>query len=153
MNFTPVGGSGTHEGFCLIKSAEKKLTAKGVPYLDLILADSSGEISAKLWDYKESPDNHYDNFDFVKVRGTYVPFNDTMQFRVERIRPVLPEDNVAIEDFVPSACLTGEIMLAEVEKSLIHSMMMNSRNSFLQLLKKTEKRFFIGPPQRIFIMR
>lgn len=116
MNFTPVGGSGTHEGFCLIKSAEKKLTAKGVPYLDLILADSSGEISAKLWDYKESPDNHYDNFDFVKVRGTYVPFNDTMQFRVERIRPVLPEDNVAIEDFVPSACLTGEIMLAEVEK-------------------------------------
>lgn len=116
MNFTPVGGSGAHEGFCLIKSAEKKLTAKGVPYLDLILADSSGEISAKLWDYKESPDNHYDNFDFVKVRGTYVPFNDTMQFRVERIRPVLPEDNVAIEDFVPSACLTGEIMLAEVEK-------------------------------------
>lgn len=116
MNFTPVGGSGTHEGFCLIKSAEKKLTAKGVPYLDLVLADNSGEISAKLWDYKESPDNRYDNFDFVKVRGTYVPFNDTMQFRVERIRLVLPEDNVAIEDFVPSACLTGEIMLAEVEK-------------------------------------
>ena len=116
MNFTPVGGAGTHEGFCLIKSAEKKLTAKGVPYLDLVLADNSGEISAKLWDYKETPDNSYKNFDFVKVRGTYVPFNDTMQFRVERIRTVLPEDNVVIEDYVPSACLTGEIMLAEVEK-------------------------------------
>ena len=33
MNFTPVGGAGTHEGFCLIKTVEKKLTAKGVPYL------------------------------------------------------------------------------------------------------------------------
>lgn len=116
MNFTPLGTSGAHEGYCLIKSVEKKLTAKGVPYLDLILADNGGEISAKLWDYKETPSNQFKKFDFVKVRGTYVPFNDTMQFRVERIRPVLPEDNVMIEDYVPSACLTGEIMLAEVEK-------------------------------------
>ncbi|MBQ8015372.1 MAG: HD domain-containing protein [Clostridia bacterium] len=116
MNFTPLGGAGTHEGFCLIKSVEKKLTAKGIPYLDLILADNSGEISAKLWDYKENPSNQFKKFDFVKVRGTYVPFNDTLQFRVERIRPVLPEDNVMIEDYVPSACLTGETMLAEVEK-------------------------------------
>lgn len=116
MNFTPIGGSGAHEGFCLIKSVEKKLTAKGVPYLDLVLADNGGEISAKLWDYKETPSNQFKKFDFVKVRGTYVPFNDTMQFRVERIRPVLPEDNVMIEDYVPSACLTGETMLAEVEK-------------------------------------
>lgn len=116
MNFTPLGGSGTHEGFCLIKSVEKKLTAKGVPYLDLILADNDGEIVAKLWDYKESPSNRFEKMDFVKVRGTYVPFNDTVQFRVERIRAVLPEDNVMVEDYVPSACLTGDVMLAEVEK-------------------------------------
>ncbi len=116
MNFTPLGTSGAHEGYCLIKSVEKKLTAKGVPYLDLTLADNGGEINAKLWDYKESPSNQFNKFDFVKVRGTYVPFNDTMQFRVERIRAVLPEDNVMIEDYVPSACLTGDVMLAEIEK-------------------------------------
>ena len=112
MNFTPVGGAGAHEGYCLIKSVDKKQTAKGVPYLDLILADNSGEISAKLWDYKETPSNKFKAFDFVKARGSYVPFNDTIQFRVERIRHVLPEDEVAIEDYVPSACLTGEVMLA-----------------------------------------
>ncbi len=116
MNFTPLGGTNSHEGFCLIKSVEKKMTAKGVPYLDLILADNGGEISAKLWDYKETPSNQFKVYDFVKVRGTYVPFNDTIQFRVERIRAVLPEDSVAIEDYVPSACLTGEVMLAEIEK-------------------------------------
>lgn len=116
MNFTPLGGSGTHEGFCLIKSVEKKLTAKGVPYLDLVIADNDGEIGAKLWDYRETPSNQFKKFDFVKVRGTFVPFNDTTQFRVERIRAVLPEDNVAIEDYVPSACLTGDVMLAEIEK-------------------------------------
>lgn len=116
MNFTPLAGSNAHEGFCLIKSVDKKLTAKGVPYLDLILADNSGEISAKLWDYKETPSNQFKALDFVKVRGTYVPFNDVIQFRVERIRAVNSEDDVAIEDYVPSACLTGEVMLAEVEK-------------------------------------
>lgn len=116
MNFTPLGGTNSNEGFCLIKSVEKKQTAKGIPYLDLVLADNSGEISAKLWDYKETPSNQFKVFDFVKVRGTYVPFNDTIQFRVERIRPVMSEDNVAIEDYVPSACLTGDIMLAEIEK-------------------------------------
>ena len=116
MNFTPLGGTNSHEGFCLIKSVEKKLTAKGVPYLDLVLADNSGEISAKLWDYKETPSNQFNAFDFVKVRGSYVPFNDTVQFRVERIRLVMAEDNVAIEDYVPSACLSGDVMLAEIEK-------------------------------------
>lgn len=116
MNFTPLGGTNSHEGFCLIKSVEKKLTAKGVPYLDLVLADNSGEISAKLWDYKETPSNQFNAFDFVKVRGSYVPFNDTVQFRVERIRPVMAEDNVAIEDYVPSACLSGDVMLTEIEK-------------------------------------
>lgn len=116
MNFTPIGSGQSHEGFCLVKSVEKKLTAKGVPYLDLILADNDGEISAKLWDYKESPNNTFNKFDFVKVRGSFVPFNDTLQFRVERIRHVLPEDGAAIEDYVPSACLSGEVMLAEIEK-------------------------------------
>ena len=118
MNFTPLAGSGAHEGFCLIKSVEKKQTAKGVPYLDMTLADNSGEINAKLWDYKESPSNVFNNYDFVKVRGTFVPFNDTVQFRVERIRKVLPEDNVSIEDYVPSACLDGGVMLAEIEKTV-----------------------------------
>jgi len=118
MNFTPLGGTNSHEGFCLIKTVEKKQTAKGVPYLDLILTDNSGEISAKLWDYKETPSNQFAKSDFVKVRGSYVPFNDTIQFRVERIRKVMPEDEVSIEDYVPSACLTGEVMLAEVEKTV-----------------------------------
>lgn len=118
MNFTPVGNGQSHEGYCLIKSVEKKLTAKGVPYLDLVLADNEGEISAKLWDYKETPGNSYVKFDFVKVRGSYVPFNDTMQFRVERIRHVLPEDGAVIEDYVPSACLPGKVMLEEIEKTV-----------------------------------
>ncbi len=116
MNFVQIGTGAAYEGFCLIKSVDKKLTAKGIPYLDLVLADNGGEIGAKLWDYKETPSTAFAKFDFVKVRGSYVPFNDTTQFRVERIRKVLPQDNARIEDYVPSACFSGEDMLAEIER-------------------------------------
>jgi len=52
MNLTPFNKNGGVEGFCLIKALEKRINIKGVPYLDMVLADKSGEITAKLWDYK-----------------------------------------------------------------------------------------------------
>ncbi len=116
MNFTQCSNTGAVEGFCLIKTVEKKMTAKGVPYLDLILADSSGEIGAKLWDYKESPQTAFNVYDLVKVRGTVSSFNDAMQLRVERIRLATDEDDVRAEDFVPSAQLDGKLMLSEIER-------------------------------------
>ncbi len=47
MNFTQFNKNGGVEGFCLIKTVDRKMTAKGVPYLDLTLADPDGEINAK----------------------------------------------------------------------------------------------------------
>ena len=114
MTFRLIPGSQTVEGFCLIRSVEKKITAKGSAYLDMVISDNSGEMVAKLWDYKESPAMVFNKFDFVKVRGQIVPFNDTHQFRIDRIRKVKPEDNVRIDDYVPSACLPGDQMLDEI---------------------------------------
>ena len=116
MNFYPVSGTELFEGFCIVKSAEKRTTARGTQYLDLILSDNGGEINAKLWDYRETPATVFAKFDFVKVRGTYVEFNETKQFRIDRIRKVTEADGVNIADYVPSAALPGEEMLAEVEK-------------------------------------
>ena len=86
MNFVKINDSNVFEGYSVIKKIDKKLTSKGSYFLDLTLADKSGEINAKLWDYKETPQNVFNIHDLVKVRGTYVPFNDQMQFRIDRIR-------------------------------------------------------------------
>lgn len=118
MNFTQCSNTGAVEGFCLIKSCEKKITAKGVPYLDLVLADSSGEIGAKLWDYKETPQTDFKVYDLVKVRGSISTFNDALQLRVERIRFAAEADNVRVEDYVPSTDFDGGVMLAEIEKTV-----------------------------------
>ena len=108
MNFKSVNNSGTVEGFCLVKSAEVKKTAKGLAYLDMTLTDSSGEINAKLWDYKEDVHGSIKVNSIVKVRGSESVFNDMPQLRVDRIRPALESDNVRVEDFVPSSEYSGE---------------------------------------------
>ena len=114
MNFVNTPTPDIVEGFCLIKSLEKKTTAKGLTYLDMILSDSSGEIVAKFWDYKENMHSHFQANMLVKVRGRMNEYNGDVQFRVERIRECTDADGVRIEDFVPSANYTGDEMLREI---------------------------------------
>ena len=114
MNFTPIDNNSLVEGFCIIKSIDKKTSSKGDIYLDITLGDSDGEINAKLWRY--SPDIHgeYDANQIVKIRGTISQYNGADQLRVERIRPTTPEDNIKAEDFVKSADFSGEEMFDEL---------------------------------------
>lgn len=118
MNFKTVSASGTLEGYCIVKSVEKRITSKGSRFLDMKLADNSGEIDAKLWNYDEAVQGTFKPYDFIKIRGALTPFNDSTQLRIERIRHVTEEDNVNIDDFVPSAVLSGKEMLEEIEKTV-----------------------------------
>lgn len=114
MNFQDIK-NGAVEGFCLIKTCEKKMTQRGVPFLDLTLADKSGEIDAKLWDYKEGVMPEFEPNMLVKVRGTISVYNGNDQMRVERMRKAVPGDNVDVTDYVPSAGYNGEWMLEQIE--------------------------------------
>ncbi len=118
MNFTQ-NPKGKYDGYCIIKSLEKKITSKGSPYLALRLSDSDGDIDAKWWDYHEEPGEEFNLFDFVKVRGDYVIFSNEKQFRIDMMRAVRLDDGVKIEDYVPSAVLPGEMMYDEIEKVVI----------------------------------
>lgn len=117
MNFTQYNPNGNLEGFCVIKSVEKRISQKGSYFLDMVLCDASGEIAAKLWDYKETMPK-FSAYDFVKVRGSINRFNDQDQFRIDRIRHVLPEDGVSLDDYVANAGVAGEVMLRSVEKTV-----------------------------------
>ncbi len=132
MNFTTINTNGTSEGFCLIKTLELKKTAKGLNYLDMTLADSTGEINAKFWDYKEELHSDIKANMLVKVRGTESVYNDAPQFRVERIRKVLESDNVNIDDYVPTTEYSGEILFNE-----IYSIAQNFENQQLKILVMT----------------
>ena len=102
------------EGFCLIKTLDKKTTAKGLTYLDMLLTDRTGEIVAKFWDYKEELHSIYHANMLIKVRGKMLEYNGEPQLRVERIRPVTEQDGVRIEDFVPSSVYSGNDMMSKI---------------------------------------
>lgn len=114
MNFTEINSNGTVEGFCLVKNLEVKKTAKGIPYLDLILTDNSGEIGAKLWDYKEEIFGFIKQNSLLKVRGSISIFNEAPQMRLDRVRLANESDGVRIEDYVPSAEYNGESMYSAI---------------------------------------
>ncbi|HJA68915.1 MAG TPA: HD domain-containing protein [Firmicutes bacterium] len=104
----------TFEGFVIIKSAMVKTGQTGKNYMDLTISDSESSINAKIWDYDEERFSQYRANSFVKVRGTVTSWQGTLQLRIERIRLAQESDPVKIEDFVPSAPLPGEIMLAQI---------------------------------------
>ena len=114
MNFTPIDNKGLVEGFCIIKSIDRKTSSKGDGYLDITLGDNSGEINAKLWRYVPEIHGEYAANEIVKVRGLISEYNGSDQLRIERIRHTEQSDNVKPEEFVKSADYSGEEMFKEI---------------------------------------
>ena len=145
MNFTELNSSGSVEGFCLVKSVEVKKTAKGVPFLDLILTDSTGEIVAKLWDYREDTHACVKLNSLIKIRGTISMFNDAPQLRVDRVRPAIEADGVRVEDFVPSADYSGEAMFSYLIETVNRFENEQLRKLTLTVLERNREKLLYWP--------
>ena len=114
MNFEVSPNGNFSEGFCVVKTVDKKVTAKGLTYLDLMLSDSDGEINGKIWDYNEAAFGTYEVGDLVKVRGVISQYQNKDQLKIDRIRKATAEDNVNPADFVKSSEFSSEDMYNEI---------------------------------------
>ena len=76
--------------YFIIKTAVKKVSAKGDSYLDMVFMNAEGEIPDKLWDYKPEAHDWVAGGMIVKVRGNEELWNDKKQFRIQRIRRFAP---------------------------------------------------------------
>ncbi len=110
MNFIPAGANGLVDCFLIVKASNKKTSSKGDDYLDMSLADKSGEINAKIWSYSPAIHGEYQPGDIVKVRGTVSLYNGAEQLRVDKIRHAIPSDQVDTSQLVQSAGYSGEDM-------------------------------------------
>ncbi len=110
----------TVQGFYLLKTAVLKTSNANNRYMDLTISDRTGDVNGKIWD----PDNMLRNLQLtdgmlVKLRGLVNEWQGQLQVKVERIRSVKPEDNVRVEDFVPSAPYPSDEMFGEILKYVI----------------------------------
>ena len=106
-----------YEGFLLIRSAEKRKDSKGSDYVDMNLADRTGEINCKIWNWDpaaEAPEPGQP----VKVRGTVQEYNGRLQLRVERWRLCTESDPVDMNALVPCAPRKPEDMLREINETV-----------------------------------
>ncbi|KYH28416.1 MULTISPECIES: 3'-5' exoribonuclease YhaM family protein [Clostridium] len=102
------------DGFFIIKNAECRTASNSKKYLDFTIADKTGEINAKYWNYNEGDEEIYKPNILIKVRGSVTQWQNNVQFKIDRIRLTNEQDNVNIADFVPSAPYSPEYMFNEI---------------------------------------
>ncbi|KUO59252.1 MAG: CMP-binding protein [Gracilibacter sp. BRH_c7a] len=100
--------------FFLIRKAECKNTNNGSRYLDLLFGDSSGEITARMWDCTPEDEKQLIKNTLVKVKGNVVEWQGKKQVKVDKIRPAIEEDGVNINEFIPVAPISSEDMYDEL---------------------------------------
>lgn len=105
------------EGFYLIKSIICKVANNSnKKYLDIILSDKTGEISAKVWEVNDQNENLYKTNEIVSVRGTVTNWQGSLQLKVERMRKINENDKIIVDDYVKSAPIPSDVMYAEIMK-------------------------------------
>ena len=103
------------EGFYLLRDAVVKTSTAGKPFLSGTVADRTGSIDIKVWDYTgalgRSP---ADAGSVIKLRAAVTEFKGTPQLNVSRIRPAAPDDSYDLTALVPTAPIDAAETLAQV---------------------------------------
>ena len=97
------------DGLFMIKSIEVKIASNAKRFLDITLTDNTGEINAKVFDYRGEDDEYVQNT-IIKIRGDVSEWQGRKQLKIIKIRNQNEEDQVNIEDFVQSAPISSNDM-------------------------------------------
>ena len=108
------------EGRFLVARKELRQGGRAGFFLDLILCDPTGRVSAKVWENARQLSEEFAQGDVVAVAGLAERFREEVQVRVDDLRPVPPEEADPTE-FLPRSAKDLDALerrLAEVVKSL-----------------------------------
>ena len=92
--------------YFIVKTVAVKVGSNKKAYLDLLLADKTGEISAKKWDIAEEEMPGLQRIkegSVIKVTALVTEWNGMKQLRVSRIRQTSAEDGIVMMDYIKAA--------------------------------------------------
>ena len=99
--------------FFMVKNIAVKIGSNRKKYLDLMLSDSTGEISAKKWDIDDAEAEAFEKIEIgqiVKIKSTVTEWKGLKQLRVTRIRAAVVTDGIRKRDFFKTAPEESEDM-------------------------------------------
>ena len=104
--------------YFVVKSSNQRMTTNNSKFLQMVLADKTGEIDAKFWDV---PQKYVDMLIVgakVKVRAINEPYQGKPQLNVQEAWPITPEDDVSIEDLIQSVPMDVQEMKTYIEDTI-----------------------------------
>ena len=84
----------------LVTSKQVKSKKSGEPYLDLMLADRTGHISAKMWDNVGEVESTFAQDAVLKIKGVVNKYNGRWQLTIHKLRK-MDESEIDFSDFLP----------------------------------------------------
>lgn len=105
------------QGFLLAQEAAYKVSAKGSEYLELKLADASGDLKAFLWDVRAvEGDMEAVRADaFLRVKGSVTSYNGRLQMKLDKVRAAADAEVGDLSRFFPLSARPVPEMLAELD--------------------------------------
>jgi len=112
------------QGFVLAQEAAYKISTKGSEYLELKVADASGDLKAFLWDVRAvEGDMEAVRADaFLRVKGSVTSYNGRVQLKLDKVRFAADAEVGDLSAFFPVSARPVPEMLAELD-ALIGSVM------------------------------
>lgn len=134
--------------YFIVKTVAVKVGSNKKAYLDLLLADKTGEISAKKWDIadEELPGlQKIKEGSVIKVKALVTEWNGMKQLRVSRIRQTSAEDNIVMMDYIKAAPEDAEEMYGYIRGKAEAFCDINLRNICLKLLDDNREKLMYYP--------
>lgn len=136
------------QDFFMVKNIALKMGSNKKQYLDLLLGDKTGEISAKKWDIADTelPSlNEIKEGDIIKIKAIVTEWNGMKQLRVMRIRKSVDTDGMIIMDFVKAAPEKAEDMYGYILNKVDEIADAELKELCLRLLIDNEKKLMYYP--------
>ena len=105
------------DDFFMMKSAAVRVGSNQKQYIDMVLADKTGDVAAKKWDASESDIaeiGSYGENSIIKVRASVSEWQGKKQLKVTKFRQATQEDAFDISEFIRTAPEKGSDMYAEI---------------------------------------
>lgn len=103
------------ESIFLVKQKNSAVTKTNKPYLNITLADKTGDVVAKIWDNATAMGELFEKEDFVYVKASVSKYNDRVQLTILDIRKI-DQELIKVSDFLPVSPKDVKVMKEDLKK-------------------------------------
>jgi len=139
-------------GFYLLKEIELKQT-NAVPakdYFDIVLADSSGQISAKQWEVSSIDKETFFPMMLVKVQGLVQSYRDKLQVKIIKMRKATEADGVSLTDYIKAAPISPADLVNTIKQTVQDIQHAQIREIVSYCVTKVEDKLMHYPAAKTF---